>query len=56
MIYYDLWPIFPHPKIDALFLFFGLFLKISKSEFLIQDLMSRLIVNGNGILIYQFEC
>ena len=29
------------------------FLKISISEFLIQDLTSRLIVNENGISIYQ---
>ena len=29
------------------------FLRIFKSEFLIQDLISRLIANENGIFIYQ---
>ena len=36
------------PEIDALF---SPFLKISKSEFLIQDLISRLTVNQNEISV-----
>ena len=50
MIYYCLWFIFLHPKIDALFL---PFFRISKSEFLIQDLIFRLTVNENGISTHQ---
>ena len=51
MTYYRFWLIFLHPKIDALF--FCTFLRIFKSEFLIQDLISRLTVKENGIFIYQ---
>ena len=39
------------PEIDTLFFF--PFLKISRSEFRIQDLISRLTVNQNAISIYQ---
>ena len=39
------------PEIDILFFF--PFLKIFKSEFLIQDLISRPIVNQNKISVYQ---
>ena len=41
---------FCHPKIDTFFL---PFLKNFKSEFLVQDVISRLIVDVNGISIYQ---
>ena len=51
MAYDDrLWLTSLHTKIDTLFL---PFLRILKSEFLIQNLISRLIVNKNGIPIYR---
>ena len=51
MLYYRLQLIFLHPKIYTLFFF--PFLKIFKLEFLIQDLISQVIVNENEIPIYQ---
>ena len=49
MIYYRLWLIVLHPKTNTLF--FDLF--HFKSEFLIQDLISQLIVNEHGISTHQ---
>ena len=48
MKYYRLWLIFIHLKIDTQFY---VLLRIFKSEFLIQDLISRLTVNKNEISI-----
>ena len=39
-----------HPKIDTLF---SPFLRIFDSEFLIQDLISQVIVNESDLSIYQ---
>ena len=49
MTYYRLWFIILHPKLIPYFPFFEDF----KSEFLIQDLISQLIINENGISICQ---
>ena len=43
---------YPSSSQDRYPMFFP-FVRITKSEFLIQDFISRLIVNENGISIYQ---
>ena len=53
MIYYRLWFIVLHLEIDTLFVFFLHFFRTFKSEFLIQELISRLIVNENGVSVHQ---